>query len=97
MFSCSGLLHVFLSSSFRHNQHGLAQLVEKELSRVSQQLDKLIQLHQHESHRLPHRAGLNLHTGEAPSLCLLKNDFKNYRFEDKASGLPSGGRLVKRR
>lgn len=64
MFSFSGLLHVFLSSSFRQNQQGLAQLAEKELRRVSQQLDKLIHLHHHEHHRPSPRGGLNLHTGK---------------------------------
>ncbi|CAG04334.1 unnamed protein product [Tetraodon nigroviridis] len=48
----------------RQNHQGLAQLVEKELRRVSQQLDKLIRLHQ--PHRPSPGGGLDLHTGEAP-------------------------------
>lgn len=76
-FSRSGLLHAFLSSSFRQNQQGLAQLVEKELGRVSQQLDKLIRLHHHEPHRPSPRGGLNLHTGEALIL-YLKNNFNSW-------------------
>lgn len=77
-FSCIELLHVFLSSSFRQNQQSLAQLVEKELRRVSQQLDKLIRLHHHEPHRPSPRGELNLHTGEALILCLLKNNFNGW-------------------
>lgn len=68
-------VRVFLSSSFRQNQQGLAQLVEKELRRVSQQLDKLIRLHHPERHRPSPRGGLNLLTGEALILYLLKNNF----------------------
>lgn len=85
------LLRVFLSSSFRQNQHGLAQLVEKELKRVSQQLDKLSRLHHHNSHVLPPLDGLNLGTGEALSI-LLKTITTG---EDKASGSPSIGWVVK--
>lgn len=68
MFSCSVLLRILLSSSFRQNQQGLAQLVEKELKRVSQQLDKLTRLHQRGSHGPSPHDGPNLQTGEAPIL-----------------------------
>lgn len=65
-------LCVFLNSSFRQNQQGLAEFIEKELKRVSQQLDKLSRLHYRETHVLPPGDGLSLRSGEAQTLCLLK-------------------------
>lgn len=76
--SRSVLLRVFLSSSFRQNQQGLAQLVEKELKKVSQQLDTLSRLHHPEAHMLSPPDALNLHTGEALILYLLKNSSQGW-------------------
>ncbi|XP_056873665.1 alpha-1,6-mannosylglycoprotein 6-beta-N-acetylglucosaminyltransferase B-like isoform X1 [Takifugu flavidus] len=51
-----------LLQGFRRNQQGLAQLVEKELKKVSQQLDTLSRLHHPESHMLSPLDALNLRT-----------------------------------
>lgn len=76
--SCSVLLRLILSSSFRQNQQGLAQLVEKELKKVSQQLDMLSRLHHPESHMLSPLDALSLHTGEALILYLLKTSSQRW-------------------
>ncbi|TNN03959.1 hypothetical protein fugu_000988 [Takifugu bimaculatus] len=51
-----------LLQGFRRNQQGLAQLVEKELKKVSQQLDTLSRLHHPGSHMLSPLDALNLRT-----------------------------------
>lgn len=60
-----------LQSSFRQDQQGLASLVEKELKKVSQQLDKLNRRSQHESHTPLPRDDLKLRTGRARTVITL--------------------------
>ena len=49
----------------------MAALVEKELKKVSQQLDKLSRRSQHESHTPLPRDDLKLRTGRAPTVIIL--------------------------
>ncbi|KAE8284317.1 Alpha-1,6-mannosylglycoprotein 6-beta-N-acetylglucosaminyltransferase B [Larimichthys crocea] len=52
-----------LLQSFRHDQQGLARLVERELKRVSQRLDQLSRQHHHQSDTPSSHDEHRLHTG----------------------------------
>ncbi|XP_039991668.1 alpha-1,6-mannosylglycoprotein 6-beta-N-acetylglucosaminyltransferase B-like [Xiphias gladius] len=81
-----------LLQSFRQDQQGVARLVERELKRVSQKLDRLSrhQHHHHQSHTLPphddHRAHIGPNECEVPMdtaypVCAEKVEFLQARWQ----------------